>query len=249
MKKPTALFLSLTILLILTSCERKIDETSTAPNLDELSACTQEQLEEKLFGLSEKEMHNFWGEPDGMLSGFWGDLWYLDGERNQQIILYYNQDGIVEDIICSSLEEEIVSGEVFWEYMPMMSSRYPAMPFSFDGSFCKITAACGNGVLIDYDHFDYDNKTYPQGKTISIQNGGNLYWAPWFEGEDAGSAEVTFNITDEDDTVIHEGSLLIIRTEETKLGTIYSASLKEGSGLTLTQNPSQLGGVISELSN
>lgn len=39
------------------------------------------------------------GEPDGMLSGFWGDVWHLNDDKN--IILYYNKDGIVENIMVT----------------------------------------------------------------------------------------------------------------------------------------------------
>lgn len=75
----------------------EVDSVDT-PELNEIFNYTQEQLEEKLLGLSEEDMHNSWGEPDGMLSGFWGDIWHLSDESNKQIILYYDKDGTVENI-------------------------------------------------------------------------------------------------------------------------------------------------------
>ena len=55
-------------------------------------------LEEELIGLSEEELHRRWGEPDGVLSGFWGDIWNLGALSDRQIIVYYSAEGIVETV-------------------------------------------------------------------------------------------------------------------------------------------------------
>lgn len=97
MKKLLSLVLALTFMLVLTGC--KPDKTTDTPKLGEFSDYTQEQLEEKLVGLSNEELRHLWGEPDGMLSGFWGDIWNLSDESNQQVIIYYSEDGIVEHVL------------------------------------------------------------------------------------------------------------------------------------------------------
>lgn len=95
MKKWIALVLALAFILALTGC--KPDGTTDTPELGEVSGYTQERLEEKLVGLPKEELYRSWGEP--VLSGFWGDIWNLSDETNQQVIIYYNGDGIVERVL------------------------------------------------------------------------------------------------------------------------------------------------------
>ena len=79
---------------------------------------TQEQLEEKLIGLSGEEMHNAWGEPDGYLSGFWGDIWNLDDNNNTFIAFYYDEKGYVENIVIGSrVNETVVNNGAFVKYV------------------------------------------------------------------------------------------------------------------------------------
>ena len=108
---------------------------------------------------------------------------------------------------------------------------------------------CDNGTLIDFDHFDDTHESYPQGKSITVQDTGTLYWAPWDEEEDiaAASAEVAFTVLGRDDAVIYEGTLSIARGEETKFGAIYSAALEGGPELTLVQDEHQRGGILTQL--
>lgn len=246
MKKLIALGLLLGF--VLTGCAGRPDGTVDTPGLDQISNYTQEQLEGKLIGLSIEDMHNSWGEPDGILYGLWCDIWNFNDKQNQQIAVYYDKDGIVENIICSFSDGETVSNEVQWEYTPSMSFRYPAMPFTFDVSCQEITATCDNGTLIDFDHFDDSSESYPQGKSLTIQNGGKLYWAPWDQEEDvsaAVSAEITFAVLSEENTVLYKGVLVIKQMEETTFGSIYSAVLETGSGLTLIQDEYELGGILT----
>ncbi len=96
MKKLIALVLTLICVLSLVGC--KPGETTDTPELAEIIDFTQEQLEEKLIGLSQEEIYHSWGEPDGHLSGFWGDTWQLNNEKDECIIVYYDKNGIVEKI-------------------------------------------------------------------------------------------------------------------------------------------------------
>ena len=102
MKKHIYLALILICILSLASC--KSDETIGTIDLKEVNTLvsekgyTEEDLEEKLVGQHREDIINLWGEPDGMLSGFWGDTWRLSDESNQQIILYYDKSGVVEYI-------------------------------------------------------------------------------------------------------------------------------------------------------
>ncbi len=56
------------------------------------------KLERKLEGKTYAEVEEMLGEPDGMLSGFWGDI-YHDSEGNE-IVIYYDSDGVVETVLA-----------------------------------------------------------------------------------------------------------------------------------------------------
>lgn len=47
-------------------------------------------------GCTREELVQDWGNPDGMLSGFYGDIWVMT--ENENIIVYYSADSIVEHI-------------------------------------------------------------------------------------------------------------------------------------------------------
>ena len=96
MKRTAAFILAFIFLIMLCSC--KPEGATDTPELPEISGYTQEQLEEKLIGLSIDEIHHSWGEPDGHLSGFWGEIWSLDGGKENIIVLYYDENGMVEYI-------------------------------------------------------------------------------------------------------------------------------------------------------
>ena len=68
---------------------------------------TQEEIEEKLKGELRDNILVSWGEPDGMLSGVWGDIWILDAEKDKKIILYYDTEGYVENVRIGSVSEEL----------------------------------------------------------------------------------------------------------------------------------------------
>lgn len=87
--------------LCLAGCSKKSDSDDIL-TLKEINGLvtekgyTENDCLEELSGRHEKEMAAAWGEPDGMLSGFWGDIWYLSDDK--QIIVYYDKDGAVENI-------------------------------------------------------------------------------------------------------------------------------------------------------
>ena len=47
-----------------------------------------------LIGYDRDQLHEIWGGPDNMLSGFWGDRWEIDDGTN--VIVYYTADGKIE---------------------------------------------------------------------------------------------------------------------------------------------------------
>ena len=47
-----------------------------------------------LIGYDRDQLREIWGEPDSMLSGFWGDRWAVDDGTN--MIVYYAADGKIE---------------------------------------------------------------------------------------------------------------------------------------------------------
>ncbi len=57
---------------------------------------------EQLQGYKNTQLMEVWGEPDGSLFGFWGDIWEANDTYN--IIVYYDSDGIVEHVMARSKE-------------------------------------------------------------------------------------------------------------------------------------------------
>ncbi len=44
-------------------------------------------------------IHAKWGKPDGHLSGFWDEIWFLNEEKDGRITLYYDEDGKIDDVV------------------------------------------------------------------------------------------------------------------------------------------------------
>lgn len=125
---------------------------------------------------------------------------------------------------------------VIWEYEPLLSSKLPAFPFTFNLPYSAIEAECDNGTLIGYD--DHDGTAYPQGKQLTIPNGSTLYWTPQTEeSEDFSlSAEITFTVYDGNDT-LYTGTISISseKVQDSPTNATYSATLDEDSGLSMEQ--------------
>lgn len=65
---------------------------------------------EMVDGVYYKDIAAEWGEPNGGLSGFWGDIWLInDSGMKKQIIVYYNSDGFAEHVIIDDIEEKITN--------------------------------------------------------------------------------------------------------------------------------------------
>ena len=70
---------------------------------------TQEEIEEKLKGEHRDNILVSWGQPDGMLSGMWGEVWFLDDVKDKKITLYYDAGGCVENVRIGSRSNEVVN--------------------------------------------------------------------------------------------------------------------------------------------
>ncbi|MBQ7668524.1 MAG: hypothetical protein IJS47_04290 [Clostridia bacterium] len=57
---------------------------------------SREEATEALKDKTEKEINNNWGKPDGMLSGFYGDIYVFN---DKQIVIYYDSDSKVTDVV------------------------------------------------------------------------------------------------------------------------------------------------------
>jgi len=136
MKKKTILIALCSILILavavvaiikFTGFANKPDGSTDTMELSEVSGYvlekgyTQEQIEEKLKGEFRNDIIASWGEPDGMLSGFWGDMWYLDDKDDMRITLYYDNEGYVMGVrIISTVEEnKLIYGETGTDDIPL----------------------------------------------------------------------------------------------------------------------------------
>lgn len=61
-----------------------------------------EDIEDLLEDIPQKRIHASWGKPDGHLSGFWGEIWFLNEEKDGRITLYYDEDGKVDDVVVDA---------------------------------------------------------------------------------------------------------------------------------------------------
>ena len=64
-----------------------------------------EDIEDLLEDIPQKRIHAKWVKPDGHLSGFWGEIWFLNEEKDGRITLYYDADGKVEEVIVDTAPE------------------------------------------------------------------------------------------------------------------------------------------------
>lgn len=63
-------------------------KSSSFPTREEIAAMTEQQAAEALAGTSREALRKAWGEPDGMLSGFYGDIY--NGPDGKRIVVYYD---------------------------------------------------------------------------------------------------------------------------------------------------------------
>lgn len=67
------------------------------PTLWEMDGLSNEELTAALTGISRETLLSAWGDPNGHLSGFWGDIFHIPGSFTS-IIVYYDEAGFVERV-------------------------------------------------------------------------------------------------------------------------------------------------------
>lgn len=254
MKRVLVLAAALCLLLGIGACSK----SGRIPSLNEIAENGEEWGMEQLRQIPDctlADLEKVWGKATGERSGEYACFWLLEDGTSINVHSYKNAK--IEYITVNDAEgiggagESSLSDTIYWEFTPLLSSRRPAMAFSFDVPCQEITAECDSGALVDFDHFDEENLCYPQGKSLTVPDGSSLYWSPvddeTAESTAAVSAELTFSVsvTDESGTVLYHATLNITESEKTQHGILYAASLAFGSGLTLAQDESRSGGVFS----
>ncbi len=78
--------------VILSAC------TAAFPKKESVLTLSKEEATRVLKDKTQKEIIDHWGEPDGMLSGFYGDIYEYD---DKLIVIYYDADRKVTDILVS----------------------------------------------------------------------------------------------------------------------------------------------------
>ena len=105
MKKIFTAALVIICVLGLIGCASRPEGATDLIELGEVSAFvsekgyTGEDFKNELVGQFNEDIIHSWGEPDGKLSGFWGDRWYLDDDKTRFITLYYDEKGYVKEIV------------------------------------------------------------------------------------------------------------------------------------------------------
>ena len=103
MKKKTAMVLAILLILVAGVSAwfwgyytRKSNDN--LPTLSAVAEMSEPDINSLLAGYRHNQLREVWGEPDGCLSGFWGEVWQIEGAGSQQLVVYYNEDGIVEHV-------------------------------------------------------------------------------------------------------------------------------------------------------
>ena len=97
MKNKTIVILVLLMsVVILFSC------AASFPKKEDIITLSSEEATKALKDKTEKEINDNWGEPDGILSGFYGDIYDYNGKR---IVIYYDADSRVSDILISDKQK------------------------------------------------------------------------------------------------------------------------------------------------
>ncbi len=78
--------------VFLSSCAASISSKES------VAALTSEEATKLLKDKTEEEIHHKWGEPDGMLSGFYGDI-YIYNEKI--VVIYYDNSSMVSEVVVS----------------------------------------------------------------------------------------------------------------------------------------------------
>lgn len=221
---------------LLTNPKRNPEDLPTVEQTYLAISSKGEEFDVGLKGHSRDSVIDCWGEPDGMLSGFWGDIWKLNGLG--EVIVYYDDGGNVEHI---KVDQTGAAPEqtVKWTYSPMMSATWhAAFHVNFDlVNYSHMEASCDNGTL-----WNLHAQGQPREKTMRFEAGEPLCWMPGV-GESltdtAESAKVTFTVYDGGETVA-KGVLDIKRTGTDNGQSFYEARLTDTQILALQQESGSL---------
>lgn len=151
---------------------------------------TQEEIEEKLKGEYRDNILASWGEPDGMLSGMWGDVWFLDDEQSKKITVYYDSNGCVENVRIGSRSNEtetvVFHDKVFnkselseetLEWLEKYNLLSPEEQLAISYVPSELRTAEGGEVVVD--EYEIEKVDYPP----MVMFNGVLYTATSYSGD------------------------------------------------------------------
>ncbi len=96
------LILALACVLLLTGCKSgKIFQLNEVDALISEKGYGKEEFTQALAGRSRADIVDAWGEPNGRLSGMYGDIW-MTGEELWVVLYYDRADDKVTDVIVGT---------------------------------------------------------------------------------------------------------------------------------------------------
>ncbi len=95
----------------------------------------------QLQGYKHTQLKEVWGQPDGSLFGFWGDIWEANNTYN--LIVYYDSNGIVDHvkIMRGDDQEEALDTLPQWDVPPMVMVN--GILYLDTGKESTVTGRCG----------------------------------------------------------------------------------------------------------
>ncbi len=91
-----AIFVAAVGVICIVVCLVAFGDKVSTEDIPQLSQLNSVYGTEEVVGSTREQLTAKWGEPDGMLSGFFGDMWEVNG--NDRITAYYNDDETVMEI-------------------------------------------------------------------------------------------------------------------------------------------------------
>lgn len=92
LKKISIILVLIMLAVMISSC------AASMPEKERIAAMTAKEAKEALKDRSRREICDKWGEPDGTLSGFYGDIYVCSGRK---IVIYYDGDSKITDVLIS----------------------------------------------------------------------------------------------------------------------------------------------------
>lgn len=136
------------------------------------------------------------------------------------------------------------------EFIPTLSSRYPAFPFRFNFPYTHIRATCTNGTLAVYES---DGENYGHRQSLQFTAGQTIYWEPYYNGRTyykpvsddliSSATVISFTVYENED-ILYTGNVQIeqVSSDSASGSYFYAASLIDCDGLALTQANDNIGG-------